>query len=160
MQVTGGPYIGADAGAHGGDAAGLGVVAHAGGRGGCQGAGLAGAVFVTGPNGWRREFAGDADGTAATAEVATAIAATPTRTLTVMFTSHSTRPQTVELKPRHYGTEQILRRTVAASTTVVLTWDTEDAEGWYDLDLSLAEDTSFRRRLMGHIENGRPSVSG
>ncbi len=35
-----------------------------------------------------------------------------------------------------------------------------DAHGWYDLDVTVDGDDTFRRRLMGHIENGRASVSG
>ncbi len=64
------------------------------------------------------------------------------------------------MKPRYYSTAAPLQGTATAATPLVLTWVTEDAQGWYDLDLSVAEDPSFRRRLMGHIENGRPSISG
>ena len=35
-----------------------------------------------------------------------------------------------------------------------------EAHGWYDLELTVAEDASFRRRLMGHVENGEESVTG
>ncbi|MGW7364621.1 phospholipase domain-containing protein, partial [Streptomyces sp. NPDC054841] len=35
-----------------------------------------------------------------------------------------------------------------------------DARGWYDIEVTADGDSGFRRRLMGHIENGRPSVSG
>ena len=35
-----------------------------------------------------------------------------------------------------------------------------DAHGWYDLEVTTDGGSPFRRRLMGHIENGRPSVSG
>ncbi|MGG2458878.1 hypothetical protein ACO0M4_03440 [Streptomyces sp. RGM 3693] len=35
-----------------------------------------------------------------------------------------------------------------------------DAHGWYDLELKTAEDGSFRRRLKGHVENGKESITG
>lgn len=30
---------------------------------------------------------------------------------------------------------------------------------WYDLTVSSQDDASFARRLAGHVENGRPSIS-
>nr|WP_214318540.1 phospholipase domain-containing protein [Nonomuraea sediminis] len=36
----------------------------------------------------------------------------------------------------------------------------EDAHGWYDVSITCPEDPHFLRRLMGHIENGAPSISG
>lgn len=116
--------------------------------------------FVTGPNGFRREFAGFVGGASDEADVATAVAPAPTRTLTLTITSPSTQSQAVTLAARHYSTAKPLHGTVVAGKPLVLTWDTEDAQGWYDLDLSITEDKFFRRRLMGHIENGHPSISG
>ncbi|MFJ9446809.1 alkaline phosphatase family protein [Kitasatospora sp. NPDC101235] len=116
--------------------------------------------YLTGPNGFRREFAGTAAGAAANTDLATAITANPTRRLTLAITTTGRKPQAVTVKPLHYSTAQPLNGTATAEKPLVLTWDTEDAQGWYDLDVSIAEDTSFRRRLVGHIENGLPSTSG
>ncbi|MFG1704127.1 phospholipase domain-containing protein [Nonomuraea sp. M3C6] len=41
-----------------------------------------------------------------------------------------------------------------------VTWHAKDQHGWYDLRVTCQEDESFLRRLMGHIENGEPSVTG
>jgi len=35
----------------------------------------------------------------------------------------------------------------------------QGSHGWYDLTVTSDQDSSFVRRLAGHIENGRPSVS-
>ncbi|MFJ2811601.1 alkaline phosphatase family protein [Kitasatospora sp. NPDC087271] len=116
--------------------------------------------YLTGPNGFRREFAGKAAGAAAETSVATAIATAPKRVLTLTITSPSATPQTVTVAPRHYSTAKALTGTVVTGKPLVLVWDTDAADGWYDLDLAIAEDASFRRRLMGHVENGHPSISG
>ena len=50
------------------------------------------------------------------------------------------------------------KATVAAGKSVTVSWAT--GHGWYDVEIRAAEDAAFRRRLMGHLENGRPSVSG
>ncbi len=38
------------------------------------------------------------------------------------------------------------------------TWPTD--QGWYDVEVTTAEDPTYRRRLSGHLETGRPSITG
>ncbi|THA79403.1 phospholipase C, phosphocholine-specific [Streptomyces sp. A0642] len=118
---------------------------------------------VTGPNGFRREFAGSAQG-GAPAEVATRVDARE-RDLHLTLRNTGRTTLTFTVRPRGYVDEADLRdwaRTVKVkpgrSRTVV--HSAADAHGWYDLDITVDGDVAFRRRLMGHIENGRPSISG
>ncbi|WP_260414468.1 phospholipase domain-containing protein [Sphaerisporangium siamense] len=53
--------------------------------------------------------------------------------------------RTISLKPGHHKQAQ---------------WHCDAREGWYDLRVTCEQDATYTRRLMGHIENGRPSVSG
>ncbi|MFB6505278.1 phosphocholine-specific phospholipase C [Streptomyces sp. NPDC002466] len=120
---------------------------------------------VTGPNGFRREFAGPAKGGAsAGAEVASRIDAHE-RDLHLTLRNTGSTVLTFVVRPLGYVDEADLRgwsRTVKVkpgrSRTVV--HSAADAHGWYDLAVTVEGDESFRRRLMGHIENGRASVSG
>lgn len=50
--------------------------------------------------------------------------------------------------------------TVQPGRAVAFAHATRDAHGWYDVEVTAAGDAAFRRRLMGHIENGRARVSG
>ncbi|MGW1096144.1 phosphocholine-specific phospholipase C [Streptomyces sp. NPDC002455] len=116
---------------------------------------------VTGPNGFRREFEGAADGGA---EVSSRIDAHE-RDLHLTLRNTGRRALTYTVRPLGYVDEDDLRtwtRTVKVkpgrSGTVV--HSAADAHGWYDLEVTADETGSFRRRLMGHIENGRASVSG
>ncbi|WP_326679833.1 phosphocholine-specific phospholipase C [Streptomyces sp. NBC_01237] len=116
---------------------------------------------VTGPNGFRREFEGAADGTA---EVASRIDAHE-RDLHLTLRNTGRRTLTFTVRPLAYVDEDDLRdwtRTVKVkpgrSRTVV--HSASDARGWYDLAVTAEGEATFRRRLMGHIENGRASVSG
>ena len=34
------------------------------------------------------------------------------------------------------------------------------SRGWYDLAASVAGDSAYLRRFAGHIEDGRPGISG
>jgi phospholipase C len=34
------------------------------------------------------------------------------------------------------------------------------ASGWYDVTVTVSSDSSWSQRFTGHLENGRPSVTG
>ncbi len=38
-------------------------------------------------------------------------------------------------------------------------WILSASHHWYDLSVSSNDDPTFLRRLAGHVENGRPSIS-
>ena len=38
-------------------------------------------------------------------------------------------------------------------------WDLRPSHNWYDFIVTCAEARSFQRRLAGHAEDGKPSVS-
>jgi phospholipase C len=116
---------------------------------------------VTGPNGFRREFEGGSDGSA---ELSSRID-TRERDLHLTLRNNGRRTLTFTVRPLGYVDEDDLRdwnRTVRVkpgrSRTVV--HSAADAQGWYDLSVTADGARPFRRRLMGHIENGRASVSG
>jgi phospholipase C len=35
-----------------------------------------------------------------------------------------------------------------------------ESDGWYDLTITVSSDSSWSQRLTGHLETGRPSISG
>ncbi|MFE2055696.1 phosphocholine-specific phospholipase C [Streptomyces sp. NPDC059446] len=116
---------------------------------------------VTGPNGFRREFAGAADGAA---ELASRIDARE-RDLHLTLRNDGRRTLTYTVRPLGYVDEDDLRdwsRTVKVKPgrSRTLVHSAADAHGWYDLLVTVDAEGSFRRRLMGHIENGRASVTG
>ncbi|MDL4772083.1 phosphocholine-specific phospholipase C [Actinomadura xylanilytica] len=113
-------------------------------------------LTLTGANGFRREFAGATAGPAATAAVASAGTA-DARHLVITLANPGSRPLTFTLAALAYGTAA-RKVTVAPGRRATVQWRTR--HGWYDVEIKTAEDTAFRRRLMGHLENGRASVSG
>lgn len=115
---------------------------------------------LVGPNGFRREFAGKTTGDAALVDVATTVDEA-TRKLKISITNRGTSTLEARLTVNHYGksSDQDLKVPVNGQPTVV-TWPTADVHGWYDLILTVDGDSSYRRRLMGHIENGEESISG
>ncbi|MCX4819549.1 phospholipase C, phosphocholine-specific [Streptomyces sp. NBC_01142] len=116
---------------------------------------------ITGPNGFRREFAGSAQGGA---EVSSYIDHHD-RDLHLTLRNEGTKPVTFILRPLGYVDEADLddwtrRVTVKAGRSRTVVHSAADAHGWYDVEVTADVGTGFRRRLMGHIENGRASVSG
>ncbi|MEU8568744.1 phosphocholine-specific phospholipase C [Streptomyces pathocidini] len=119
---------------------------------------------VTGPNGFRREFAGPAAGPGAAAEVATRIDGRD-RDVHLTFVNRSATAITFTVSPNGYADEADLRDwrreiTVKPGRSRSIAHSADDAHGWYDLTVAVTEIPEFHRRLMGHIENGRESVSG
>ncbi|MEU8379439.1 phosphocholine-specific phospholipase C [Streptosporangium sp. NPDC048865] len=111
------------------------------------------ALVLTGPNGFRREFRG---GTDDPVEVSSVIDAA-TRTIEIVAVNTGGEPADLTISPLAYGgTARTLR--IAARDTARVPW--RAATGWYDLWITVAGDTGFARRLMGHIENGEPGVTG
>jgi phospholipase C len=116
-------------------------------------------LVVTGPGGFLREFAGEvAEG----ASVASAIRGRDRR-LSLALTNPGPKPITFIVTPNAYATGVEARPqtvTVPGRRTERFGWATAAAHGWYDLTVTVAEDCAFSRRLIGHIQNGRASVTG
>ncbi|MER7958386.1 phospholipase C, phosphocholine-specific [Streptomyces sp. NPDC096030] len=114
---------------------------------------------ITGPNGFRREFEGPAAGGA---DLASHIDHHD-RDLHLTVRNTGTAPVSFTVRPLGYVDRDDLRdwtRTVNVKPgrSRTLVHSAADAHGWYDVEVTAPG--GFRRRLMGHIENGRASVSG
>ncbi|MEW9517020.1 phosphocholine-specific phospholipase C [Streptomyces tubercidicus] len=114
---------------------------------------------VTGPNGFRREFAGTGQGAAAAVTLGTRIDA-ERQELHLTVTNHGRTALTFTLAPLAYTDTMPRTVKVKAGGSRTVAHPAAAAHGWYDLGLTVAEDRSFHRRLMGHVENGKESVTG
>ncbi|OEJ41101.1 phospholipase C, phosphocholine-specific [Streptomyces agglomeratus] len=117
---------------------------------------------ITGPNGFRREFAGTKTGVA---EVSSYLDVRD-RDLHLTLVNRGKEPLTFAVRTLAYADEADLDEgrpreiTVRPGRSRTVVHSAADAHGWYDLAITVTGDGAFRRRLMGHIENGRASVSG
>ncbi|KOG64690.1 phosphocholine-specific phospholipase C [Streptomyces varsoviensis] len=114
---------------------------------------------LTGPNGFRREFAGTDRGAAAGLHLRTTVD-TRRRELHLTLDNRGSAPLTLTLSVDAYGYAGPRTVTLAPGRSRTLPYSAARAHGWYDLRLTVKEDATFRRRLMGHIENGKESVTG
>jgi len=58
-----------------------------------------------------------------------------------------------------YDSRANVTKTVRGSDTQTLQIDLSASHGWYDLDISVNTDTTFARRIGGHVETGNESYS-
>lgn len=114
-------------------------------------------VEIYAPNGFFREFQGDAT--------------TPASRVVCRYATHSGRPTgdlalhllagdgkswEVEITDNAYG-QPTIRRTVSGGTVVAL--DLQKSSGWYDFSVRMEGHPNFSARYAGHVETGRPSTS-
>ncbi|MFI5708579.1 phosphocholine-specific phospholipase C [Kribbella sp. NPDC051620] len=111
-------------------------------------------LAVQGPNRFWAELAGSSDGVAAGLDVRISVYRGE---LQVELENTGTKPLTVKLKARGYGSRTI-NQDVRGKQTRSLTWPTD--HGWYDVEITTAEDTTYRRRLTGHVETSASSITG
>lgn len=104
---------------------------------------------VYGPNGFYREFKGNA----ADPGIDIAFEAGALK-----ITNHSAQPQTVHLTDNAYKTGQ-QAKTVLAKGEVLVKLDLSKSHNWYDLTVNVAGHQHFSKRYAGHIETGKPSYS-
>lgn len=105
-------------------------------------------LTLLGPNGFRREFAGSTEGAAVVLALSTRVDASA-GTLDLTAKNPGERELTVVLDGQ--------RRRLAAGGSE--SWTVRSVDGWYQATVTVDEDPDFRRRLVGHVENGRGSVS-
>ena len=58
-----------------------------------------------------------------------------------------------------YTPGTVITRQVRGGDSESLYLDLRGSYGWYDLSVNIASDTSFVRRLAGHVETGKTSMS-
>ncbi len=111
-------------------------------------------VWLLGPNGFHRQFAG-----AQSARLRTELALAPERTLVMLgLVNDGPEPLVARLDAAVYGTpRKEFRLAPGARADEVI--DVSSSRGWYDLRVSLEGATAYARHFAGRIENGQHSTS-
>ena len=117
---------------------------------------------VYGPNGFFREFKGNAEDPAIQIDFDYQRALTSNKKLTsnaeVVLTNLSNKPQNIEIADHAYKSNNHTR-TIPASgkTTVIL--DLEKSHNWYDFSVKVTGQNLFEKRYAGRVEAGHSSYS-
>jgi len=111
-------------------------------------------LWVLGPNGFVREFAGNI-GDPATGVVLTYLPAA--RALELHLSNPGNQPIGLSLESRVYDPVSARKLTVSAQDRASLRWDVSKSGNWYDL--ALRTERGFLRRFAGRLETGKDSIS-
>ncbi|MEV4644824.1 phosphocholine-specific phospholipase C [Saccharopolyspora sp. NPDC049357] len=114
-------------------------------------------LAVQGPNRFWFELAGSRDGRAAGVDVRS-VPNGRTRELRLEFRNAGTEDVVLRARALGYAPDESEDVRVPAGGVAGLDWPTD--QGWYDVEVTTAQDPSFRRRVTGRVENGAPGVTG
>ena len=111
-------------------------------------------VALHGPNGWRRVFSG---GGSEGLEVQTA--SDPASGKLALLIRNDGPAREVIVTPGLYPHGPARRHILKRGETLRDTWNVAASHHWYDLIVTAPSHPDFQRRVSGHIETGRPSLS-
>jgi phospholipase C len=111
-------------------------------------------LWVLGPNGFVREFAGNTD----TPEIDVALAYRASeRAVELQLANGNEKPVSLSLESRVYGPVTTRKIELSAHETKSLQWDLSTSGNWYDLTLLAGR--GFLRRFAGRLETGKNGIS-
>ncbi|MBN3831611.1 phospholipase C, phosphocholine-specific [Burkholderia sp. Ac-20344] len=115
-------------------------------------------VSVWGPNGYFRRFAGSAAADAGAKPEITPCYDTANGDVYVTIANAGTGALTVTATDVAYG-GAARTLTVPAGQRVEAHWDLSCSSHWYDLQFAVAGNAGWMRRIAGHVETGKPSLT-
>lgn len=111
-------------------------------------------LWILGPNGFLRHVVGTASGAD---PVRPEVGVQYARSLAITLSNDGTTDCTFTLKANAYRRGGAATVRVAAGAHRTRQWPLR--RGWYDVTITCGDEGAFTRRLAGHVENGRPSVT-
>jgi phospholipase C len=112
-------------------------------------------LWVLGPNGFHRQFAGTVGQAAVEASLRYD---RPGRRIELLLSNDGTEARRFTLTPNAYG-QQGRSVLVAAGARQLVDWPVADSGNWYDLSVAVEGQAGFLRRFAGRMETGADSIS-
>ena len=113
-------------------------------------------LSVFGPNGFLRAFAGSLAARGANLTVQT-IYDKESEGIALVIHNRTSNTEKVEIFDAYTG--KITTHNVQSDSAFTYSRDLRESFGWYDFTVETDSDASFQRRLAGHVETGRDSVT-
>ncbi|UTH75208.1 phosphocholine-specific phospholipase C [Chromobacterium sp. IIBBL 290-4] len=118
-------------------------------------------LTVYGPNGFLRRFAGNLKSALGVLEAVSAVSVVAgVPQLTLQLNNQGGKVAVFQVSGNAYGGSAPQQVTVTPGGGQLLSWNLSSVYGWYDFTVTCTGDSSFVRRLVGHVENGAASISG
>ncbi|HUZ39386.1 MAG TPA: phospholipase C, phosphocholine-specific [Streptosporangiaceae bacterium] len=121
-------------------------------------------LTIVGPNRFLRHFTGDVSAPGATAQVTAAYyqgGFSPKPKLALKLTNSGKEAVTFTVVSNNYSKEPARTYHVPAHRSATHEVDPcGSTDGWYDLSVTISGDASWSRRYVGHLEDGKVSITG
>jgi phospholipase C len=121
-------------------------------------AGRAYDLWVLGPNGYHRGFAGELPGAGVAPEIQVCYDLS-NAAVYVKLRNTGTAPARFTIKPMAYRQDGSWTVTVQPGAEGEQHWSLADSGNWYDFEVSVDVQPTFRRRFAGRLETGKDTVS-
>lgn len=115
-------------------------------------------LWVLGPNGYHRGFAGELPGTGVAPEIQVCYDLS-NAAVYVKLRNAGTAPAIFTIKPMAYRQDGPWTVTVQPGAEGEQHWSVGDNGNWYDFEVTLNVQPTFRRRFAGRLETGKDTVS-
>jgi phospholipase C len=115
-------------------------------------------LSVYGPNGFVRYLQGSVGATAAALTVQAVYGKQGAGSIDLRITNATANQATLSVLDAYTGAT-VPAHFSKLGDAFAQDWSLEAVHGWYDLVITVAEDTSFSYRVAGHVETGRDSFS-
>src|SRR5262245_11617344 len=114
-------------------------------------------LSVYGPNGFLRAFKGGVSGQSRADLDVQALYNEATNMITLTIVNQASQAATVSVLNAYTG--KSLKEVLAPGASVSQHWSLTRFYGWYDLALTVDEDSAFAYQFAGHLETGKDSFS-
>jgi phospholipase C len=114
-------------------------------------------LSVYGPNGFFRSFQGSISGANAANLVVHVSSDKEDNTITLSGVNRSHQDVTINLTNGYSG--EVLTSNVAGGGNGEHTFSLHKTHGWYDFTIEVAQDSTFRYQIAGHVETGEESFT-
>ena len=114
-------------------------------------------ICVYGPNGFFRRFSGSAERVQIQPEIDARYDA-DTGDVHVTIVNKASATITVMVTDMAYGQNEREQK-IGGGESVDMRWGTSASAHWYDLQFTVKDSCSWKRRIAGHIENGKASIT-
>ncbi|MHA7846371.1 phospholipase domain-containing protein [Serratia sp. D1N4] len=115
-------------------------------------------LWVLGPNGYHRAFAGELTLGHADPEIRVCYDITYGKVLVTLMNS-SDRPCAFYVTAKAYRKDGPWTATVAAGAQQECSWELQDSGNWYDFEVTCQELPAYYRRFSGRVETGKDSIT-
>ncbi|HTV09998.1 MAG TPA: phospholipase C, phosphocholine-specific [Candidatus Aquilonibacter sp.] len=113
-------------------------------------------IEIHGPNGFFREFQGDASTPSPAVLRYASSAGNPTGNILLQLSASDTRPLPIRIEDCSYGASP-LEHTLTREHTLPL--DLQKSSNWYDIRITAPDHPRLIARYAGRVETGQPSIS-